>query len=45
MSLVAIITSVIGEGYYLNIIKKIFFYFIYQNHDISNKILKKNLIS
>jgi NADH-ubiquinone oxidoreductase chain 2 len=41
MSLVAIITSVIGAAYYLNIIKQLFFY--QKNYKINSSITEKNL--
>jgi NADH-ubiquinone oxidoreductase chain 2 len=42
MSLVAIITSVIGAAYYLNIVKQMFFY--KENYKINPSIAEKNLI-
>jgi NADH-ubiquinone oxidoreductase chain 2 len=42
MSLVAIITSVIGAAYYLNIVKQVFFY--QKNYKINSSITEKNLI-
>ena len=41
MSLLAILTSVIGAGYYLNMIKEIFFY--KENYEVSSSVANMNL--
>lgn len=43
MSLLAILTSVIGAGYYLNMIKEIFFY--KENYEVSSSVKNINLFA